>query len=322
MQDLPRTEGVRSDQPVGFQESKKPPIPVKTQLLRLTRNFFIIYLLLAVVLVSPLYSFIVLRPEGPSGPAAGLYKLDRILNSSREEFYFPTANGQKLHGWLFRTPGSDRVMLVHHGNAGNILHRLFIAKHGILAGNSVFLYDYRGYGKSEGHIAITNLPEDGLAARDFVGNTLKFNHILNYGESIGTAVATQVSRERPCDGTIIQSGLCSLPAVAKDGLFFMHLYPDSIFPKPHFSNLDIVKDLHKPILVVHGTQDKQVPYQHGEKIFALANEPKQLVLLTGCGHNDVGLNDEALFDKSIQNFMTVVYGTATAKSVDAKTRTH
>ena len=308
MENLKGVEGTETEEPLKpSSKPSKPPVPLKRQLLNLARNFFILYLIVGLLIITPIYSFIVLRPEGPNGPAANLYALDKILNSKREEYFFPAANGQKLHGWLFRTPGSDKVVLVHHGNAGNILHRLFIAKHCIQTGASVFLFDYRGYGKSEGNIAVTNLPEDGLAAYDFVHNTLKFNHIVNYGESIGTAVATQVSKERPCDGAIIQSGLCSLPAVAKDGIFFFHAYPDFIFPAPHFSNLEMIGDIHKPLLIVHGMQDKQVPYQHGQKIFARANEPKRLVLLPGCGHNDVGLNDEALFQKSLQDFMKSVY---------------
>mgnify|MGYP003385024010 CR=1 FL=1 len=284
--------------------AQKPHLAPHRQFLRLCRNLCVVYLAFGLVFASPLYTMIALRPEGPASP---LYQLPKILASPREEYFFASQSGQKLHGWLFRTPGSNRVILVHHGNAGNILHRLFIAKHCILTGSSVFIYDYRGYGKSEGSVALANLSEDGLSAYDFLAKQLKFSHIVNYGESIGSGVACLVSTQRPCDGVILQSGICSLPSVAKDGVFFLKMYPDSIYPQPHFENLHLVKELHKPLLVVHGMRDTMVPPRHSEKLFAAAAEPKQFVKLPACGHNDVGDKDEALFDKSLQDFINSIY---------------
>lgn len=280
---------------------------------RLARNIFVMYIALGLLIASPLFTLVALRPEGPNSGVSQLYTLDKLLTATREEYFFKTADGQKLHGWLLRVPASDKVAIVHHGNAGNLLHRLFIAKHCIQAGASVFLYDYRGYGKSEGSTALTNLPEDGLAAYDFVRDSLKFAHIINYGESIGTAVANQVSQQRPCDAVILQSGIGSLPMVARDGLFFMKLYPDFVFPQPRFANVELIKTLQKPLLIVHGSKDTMVPYKHAELIFANASEPKRLVLLPECGHNDVGINDEALFDKTLSEFFASVYPEGTSK---------
>ncbi len=282
----------------------KVKVPLTHQLLKACLYSVGIYVFIGCVIMSPVYTMVVLRPD--RGDYAQLYTLPKIINSPREEYFFPAKTGEKMHGWLFRTPKSDRVVIVHHGNAGNLIHRLFIAKHLIVSGASVFIYDYRGYGKSEGSTALTNLVPDGLDAYDFVRDKLKFSHIVNYGESIGSHIACTVSKERPCEGLILQSGICSLPAVAKDGPFFMKAFPDEIFPKPHLENTAIISDIKKPMLLVHGLKDTLVPWRHSEKLFALASEPKWFVKLPACGHNDVGDQDEVLFEKTLMEFMDSV----------------
>lgn len=301
----PDTTQTKSTQKVKVNKPKKA---VSGELRKLGLYACLMYLFFGLLIMSPLYGYVVMRPETPTSLLGKQYafiydKITKILTAPREEYFFAGPSGKKLHGWLFRTPNTDTVVIVHHGNAGNILNRLFIAKHLIIAGASVFLYDYEGYGKSEGTPNLNQLTPDGLAAYDFVKNDLKFNHIVNYGESFGSNVASNVSMARPCDALILQSGLCSLPAVAKSGPFFINLYPDFIFPDPKLDNLAIIGNIKKPILIVHGLKDKLVPASHSQQLFDKAAQPKRLVMLPECGHNDVGEKDEMLFEVSLKDFV-------------------
>lgn len=294
-----------------IQQTRKT-VSNKQYLLLVLRNLLIMYLAFGCVIMSPVYTMVALRPDRST--SAPLYSLNKILNASREEFFFAAATGEKLHGWLLRTPGSDHVVIVHHGNAGNILNRLFIAKHLIQHGSAVFLYDYRGYGKSDGKADLSHLTEDGLSAYDFVSKNLKFAHIVNYGESIGSHVAAATSRDRPCDGVILQSGISSLPAVAKNGPFFMSFYPEVIFPKPYLDNLAVLPTLKMPKLIMHGEKDSLVPFNHSAALYACAPEPRKLVKLPSCGHNDVGGKDEKIFDDALSQFLDSLYGTVNKRT--------
>ncbi len=247
---------------------------------------------------SPAVEFILLRPQGKN--AFYEAKIDK------QEVSFDNGHGDKLNGWLFKVPESKFVVLVNHGNAGNLINRLLIARDIKQLGFSVFLYDYRGYGASTGKPTPNGLYEDGLAAYDYVNKELGYKpeQIVIYGESIGTGVTCRVAKERPYAGLILQSALSSLPDVARDGIVWFRAYPDFVFPEPHYSSISIIKELKGPILFIHGENDKMVPAAHSKKMFELAQEPKQIVLLPHAGHNDVQDQDEGLFYAGLKSFLT------------------
>jgi alpha-beta hydrolase superfamily lysophospholipase len=249
---------------------------------------------------SPLYTAIVLRPDRNDSK---LYAIDKILDGKREEYYFDS-RGSKLHGWLFRKPGSTAIVVVHHGNAGNIVHRLHIAKACLTAGASVFLYDYRGYGKSGGTATISGILEDGLAAEDFILANLQFPVTINYGESIGSAVACHVNASGKANALILQSGIASLPHVAKDGVAMLNVYPDLIWPQPQLDNCLLLSKSKVPLLLMHGERDKIVPASNSGLLFGASAAPsKTMIKLPHCGHNDVGHFDPDLYQNAISQFV-------------------
>jgi alpha-beta hydrolase superfamily lysophospholipase len=250
----------------------------------------------------------ILRPDRGNN---SLYELNQILDVDREE-YFVESHGSKLHAWMFRKPNSRTLVIVHHGNAGNILNRLFLAKAFLRAGTSVLLYDYRGYGKSTGPASLSGLDEDGIAAFDFAKTAFNYPVMINYGESIGSNVACTVDRQRPANALILQSGITSVPNVAQDGMILLRLYPDWLWPQPRFDNRILLAQSKTPLLVLHGQRDTMVPCSESQYLFdCAAATDKSFIKLPNCGHNNVGYYDQELFQKSITDFVGAHMGAGT-----------
>ena len=287
---------------VGNADGNTKPIrktTVANEFKKLGIYVLIFYLVGGVIIkFSPLYELLLLRPQGKTD----LYnsKID-----GKEEITFSNKNGDQIHGWFFRSPRSKRLVLINHGNAGNIIHRMLIVRDFLQLGCSVFVYDYRGYGASTGKLSAAGLVEDSEAAYDYATSKLGFEpeHIILYGESIGTAVTCRLAQERKYEALILQSSLSSLPEVAGDGVIWLRTYPEWVYPDPHYNTARIIAGLKGPFLFIHGMKDKTVPYQHSEKLLALAAEPKTLVPLPNASHNDVQDQDEPIYFAGIKKFL-------------------
>lgn len=272
---------------------------LKTELIKLAIYCTCFYVVLGCAIkFSPLYNAVVLRPEKRNA----FY--DQVINN-KEEFRFPNKNGDTLNAWYFRVPGAKKVALVFHGNAGNVTHRLLIAKAFLKEGVSVFLFDYRGYGTSTGTPTVEGLIDDGESAYKFVNEHLGYppKSIILYGESIGTAVTSRIALDKEYNGIILQSGLTSLPDVAGDGIMMLKLYPKWVFPDPHFDTKNIISRLKGPMLILHGEKDKLIPAHHAHELYTKAPEPKSLVLIPSAGHNDMLSADEKIISDALKRFL-------------------
>lgn len=280
---------------------------VRKRLFRLQlRNLGIIalscYLLTGLLLHSPVYTMVALRPIGPESP---LFKIPSINNVPKQELKIATVSGAKLDAWYFKAPGSSMVVIVNHGNAGNLLNRLFIAKSLLQSGVSVIIYDYRGYGRSEGALSLAGLKDDALAVYDYTKDKLGYQpqQIVLYGESIGGGISSRVAEQRKVAGIIMHSPFTSLPNVARDGSLLLRLYPESVFPQPSYENLSYVRGAHPPLLILYGDKDHLVPPAQSRRLFTEASQPKTVVLVPGAGHNDMIDVNEKLYNESVDAFL-------------------
>jgi hypothetical protein len=256
-----------------------------------------IYLLVASVLSQPSnIDTLVLRPKPPNKS----YEADPIAGIKKTSLFIPAKDGSKIHAWLFRLPHSTKLTIVSHGNAGNVSNRFYIADALVRAGSSALVYDYRGYGLSTGKPTIPGILEDGLTVYDYGRIYYPANEILLYGESIGTAVTCHIASQRPVAAVILQSGIANLPSVAKHLFLLLNIYPDFVLPEPHLDNAKLISKLNVPLLILHGRKDTLVPVENSEQLFSNAHEPKKLVILDHCGHNDMGVQDTQLFLDSIK----------------------
>lgn len=233
-------------------------------------------------------------------PSKDMQDKEKILSFMEEKLYakadqvkFKAVDGSQLSGWYFKNgkPQKNLCVLVSHGNAGNVLCRCGIAAYMLNAGVSVFLYDYRGYGESEGEAHLANLVPDAESAYDFVNQKLGYkpSQIILYGESIGCGVASDLAKKKESAAVILQSPFTSLIQAAKDHIFFLNTLPDIAYPPsiPHLDNLSYVKQPHPPLLIIHGEKDWTLPCAYSRTLFKDACEPKTLFTIPMAGHNDV-----------------------------------
>lgn len=217
-------------------------------------------------------------PSPSATPAdSGLEHLDLELT---------TSDGERLHAWLLPGPRSPRTVLVCHGNAGSIEHRIQLARVFHDLGWSVLLFDYRGYGKSSGSPSEDGTYQDGEAAWKYLAESrgLSPQQIVLYGESLGVGVAVELARRHPPAALIAESGFTSLPDMAAE---FYPFLPARLLARVRYDNLAKIAELRRPLLILHSPADDLVPFSHAERLFASAREPKRLVR-TGGGHSDGG----------------------------------
>jgi fermentation-respiration switch protein FrsA (DUF1100 family) len=208
-----------------------------------------------------------------------------------EEVWFRNAEGLRLYGWLFRSPTqpAHATVVYAHGNGGNLSYCDWVGESLAARGFDVLLFDYRGYGRSEGESAgEAGLYADAEAAYDFLTKERGVNalQIVLYGQSLGTAAVADVAARRECGALVLESGLSSAADMAAVVMPWLPRFVRGLTK----NKLDTVSKLPRvrcPVLVVHGDRDEIIPASQGERLFAAAPEPKRLIIVKGAGHNDL-----------------------------------
>jgi hypothetical protein len=239
-----------------------------------------------------------------------------------EDCRFAAEDGVDLHGWFAeslgwsgsRTAGgplsaaesgamrtAPLTLLWFHGNAGNITHRtenmMLLTDRGI----NVFIFDYRGYGRSGGDPSEAGIYKDGLAAYDYLVNTrgIPSQSIVLFGRSLGAAVAVEVGIMRPARGIILETPFTDAREMAR---VLLPVIPAGLFLRSQFDNIGKIGGIRAPLLIVHGDRDEIVPYRLGRKLFDAAREPKSFYTIPGSGHNDTYLVGGEAYFRALQNF--------------------
>ncbi|KAI3653970.1 hypothetical protein MP228_000689 [Amoeboaphelidium protococcarum] len=216
-----------------------------------------------------------------------------------EDVNFQSADGTKLHAYYIKHPSkaAKSVMLFCHANAGNMGHRLPIVKKIMSELNvDVFIFSYRGYGKSEGQPDEKGIKEDAVAAMEYVQQrTLESKlPITIFGQSIGGAVAIYLASKYPqIKMLIIENTFLNIPLLVPK--VFPVLKYFSFLCSEIWANDQIIQTLDEniPLLFLSSTGDELIPVEHQQKLFSLAPcKIKQMVNINGSGHNDAPLKPE------------------------------
>ena len=208
----------------------------------------------------------------------------RAAGLDYEDVTLTTADNVKLHGWWVPSRNARGTILLMHGNAGNISHRLGYLTMFNRLGYSVLLFDYRGYGKSDGHPDEEGTYRDAEAAWLHLTATRNVapRDIVMVAESLGGGVATWLALKYPPRALVLASTFRSVPDL---GAQIYPWLPVRLLARITYDNLARIARVDAPVLIAHSRDDDVIPFAHGEALFAAAREPKQMLVLAG-GHND------------------------------------
>lgn len=202
---------------------------------------------------------------------------------------YAAADGQKLTSWYAPPTDGKPVIVMFHGNAGNLSHRASRLQYFAKSGYGMMLVGYRGYSGNSGRAGESGFYRDARAAITWLQKEegLKENDIVLLGESIGSGSASQMAVEyKNVRALILEAPLTSLPAVAVEK--FPWAWPASFLILDVYDNISKAPYFTAPLLVIHGTDDEVIGVQHGRDLYAAAGSPnKELKIIEGARHNDL-----------------------------------
>jgi uncharacterized protein len=208
-----------------------------------------------------------------------------------EECDLLASDGVALDAWFLPAPGGRPrapTVLLCHGNAGNISHRLDRA---VLMqkrlGVDLMLFDYRGFGRSDGSPSEEGTYRDALAAYRYLAETrgVEPERLFLMGESLGAAVALELALQCPAAALVLEAPFTSIAAMAK--VVYPFLPPSWV--RTRYDNLAKIPRLGLPLAIVCGRRDETVPFAQGRALYDAAPEPKRFVALERGGHSDAYL---------------------------------
>lgn len=219
-----------------------------------------------------------------------------------EDVSVETTDGIRLHGWYIPQAGAKRVLLFFHGNAGNISHRRESIAIFRQLGLSVFIFDYRGYGRSGGYPGEAGLYQDANAAWRYLVERrgVARQHIVLFGRSLGGAVAAQLAAGVQPGGLILESTLSSARDFARAEFPLLSYL---VVIRYRFDAAARLAQVRCPVLVLHSRADEIMPYRMGEKLYAAAHEPKYFFALRG-DHNSGFLQSQPQYGQTLAEFIS------------------
>ena len=220
-----------------------------------------------------------------------------------EDQTFAAKDGVKLHAWLFRANGRTSPLIVwFHGNGGNITDRAPVAAELARRGLGVLVFDWRGYGKSEGTPSEGKLKLDALAAYDFAKTLAQPDDIVLYGESLGGPYAAYVAKERKARCVVIEN---SFPSLAALGNALYRPLPLGWFAPTALRTSAWLNDARLPVLVLHGKRDQVIPFALGQQLYDDLRVPKQMFVCESGGHCEIPFVEGPRYYDAVVQFVTM-----------------
>ena len=227
------------------------------------------------------------------------------INLSFEDIYFNTSDSVKLNGWFIPAENPKATLIFCHGNGGNIGDRLHSLSIFNRLGLNVFIFDYRGYGRSGGRPFEEGTYLDAKAAYDYLvkREDVDRSKILVYGESLGGAIAYELAIESKVNAVITLGTFSSILDMCRAIYPF---FPVRLIVRTEYDTISKVKKVKVPKLIIHSADDEIVPFGQGKKLFSHASEPKEFYEMHG-GHNDTIFVYEKEFCQKISDFLNKIH---------------
>ena len=225
-----------------------------------------------------------------------------------EDVRFQASDGVALHGW-FVAGGGDATLVWFHGNGGNIGHRVGNIRELVERLQiSIFIFDYRGYGRSEGSTYEEGTYLDAESAITYVRSRgdVDPEKTIYFGRSLGCAVAAEMAIKYPPRALICESGFTSVRAMTKSVYPFLPGLQLLVTTK--YDTLSKIAWVDVPVMILHGDRDEIVPFSMSRELFDAAKGPKRFYTIEGAGHNDTYYIGGPAYFEALREFVNEVIG--------------
>lgn len=274
---------------------KGPWRRIRRLFVRIGRIFVLAYVGLALVLLL-FQRYLVFRPDKEISMTPG------DLQMNYDDVYFSTSDGVKLNAWFIPADDPRGVVLLCHGNAGNISHRLATVALYRRLGMSVLLFDYRGYGRSDGEPSEEGTYLDAEGAWDYLTGPKGFTReeIVIVGRSLGGSVGAHLASGTKPAALVVESTFTSMGDMGAE--LYPYL-PVRLLCRFGYDTLDSISKAGCPVLVVHSRDDEMIPFEHGRRVFDAAPQPKEFLEISG-GHNDGFIESVESYLAGLDSFLS------------------
>jgi abhydrolase domain-containing protein 17 len=229
------------------------------------------------------------------------YSDDSASQTLREQsiLKIPVNDKEKISAMYLVNPQATYTLLYIHGNGSDLGHNRSLIQGLHDQGFSVFAYDYRGHGTSDGSASEQNAYQDAIAAYEYLTKQLKVpaERIIVHGRSLGGASAVDLAMQKPVAGLIMESSFYSA---------FRVVVPVPILPFEKFHSVAKLPLVKCPVLIIHGEADKTIPIDHGRKLYEVAPQPKRFLWVPGGEHVDLADTAGAKYDRALQDFQKLI----------------
>lgn len=233
-------------------------------------------------------------------PITSIDKNPKAIDLEYESIIFEANDKTKLHAWYIPKKDAKTTLFFLHGNGGNISHRLDSIKNFNSLGMNVFIFDYRGYGNSEGTANEQNTYDDAKNAWKYLlkHKNIKDKDIIIFGRSLGGTIAAKLGSELNPKAIILESTFTSVKEFASDAYPFVPKF----LIRFKYETTKYLKDINYPILIIHSEDDNIIPFKYGESVFKNANEPKTFVKIKG-NHNYGFIESKNIYIPALKRFL-------------------
>ncbi len=234
-------------------------------------------------------------------PSTGETTTPANLGVPYDPGWIESSDGERLRLWAMVHAAPRAQILYFHGNGGNLSVWAPVLIGVYNQGYSLYAIDYRGYGLSSGRPTERGLYRDVEAAVSWIAQQPRPQGPLIYwGRSLGTTMAAYAATLRVPDGVIIESGFPSARALLRGSPPLAVL---AVFSSYRFPTAQLLRDVGRPVLVMHGDRDRVIPFGLGQELFDQISTPKQLLVLKGADHNDILPPDAREYWGAIRQFV-------------------
>jgi len=221
-----------------------------------------------------------------------------------EDAVFTSSDGLRLSGWYIPAQNSELTILLCHGNAGNMMHHLEIINAIYNLGISCLIFDYRGYGDSEGRPSEKGTYLDAEAAYKWLTDVKKVlpDEIIIFGRSLGGSIAAHLASKVRAKALVLESAFTSYVDIGRK---FYPYMPVRWFARFSYRTIDFIKNIHCPVLLIYSKDDEIIPFEFGLRLYEAANEPKEFIEISG-SHNGSFIESNKTYEQAWKKWLELL----------------